>query len=203
MPAFPFWESATRGFQTMAAALGDTQLDTGTREYGHTDAEVVGESCLFAGTPAGQVVWMSHGDAVQAAPDGFTVTASTKETPVAAFENRERKLFGLVARGQAFRFRARRPSKTSSMTVPGSRQHGQANLSLTPRWPRSASRWAMLRSSARCPAGWIPPLPRRWCTKRSAISSRASSLITGCCGPGEREQVEGLRRGHGHPDGDS
>ena len=83
------------GFQTMAAALGGTVGHTGTREYGHTDAEVVGESCLFAGTPAGQVVWMSHGDAVQAAPEGFTVTASTKETPVAAFENRERKLFGL------------------------------------------------------------------------------------------------------------
>ena len=38
---------------------------------------------------------MSHGDAVQAAPAGFAVTAQTSETPVAAFENRERKLFGL------------------------------------------------------------------------------------------------------------
>lgn len=83
------------GFQTMAAALGGTVGRTGTREYGHTDADVVGESCLFAGTPADQVVWMSHGDAVQAAPEGFRVTASTAGTPVAAFENRERKLFGL------------------------------------------------------------------------------------------------------------
>ncbi|MGO1593652.1 MAG: glutamine-hydrolyzing GMP synthase, partial [Ancrocorticia sp.] len=83
------------GFQTMAKALGGTVGETGTREYGHTDAEVGEGSCLFAGTPGDQVVWMSHGDAVTAAPEGFAVTASTDGTPVAAFENRERKLFGL------------------------------------------------------------------------------------------------------------
>lgn len=83
------------GFQTMAAALGGTVGRTGTREYGHTDAQVGAESCLFAGTPVDQVVWMSHGDAVQAAPAGFEVTASTAETPVAAFEDRSRRLFGL------------------------------------------------------------------------------------------------------------
>ena len=83
------------GFQTMAHALGGTVGRTGTREYGHTEATVAGDSCLFAGTPDDQIVWMSHGDAVQGAPEGFTVTASTTETPVAAFESRERRLYGL------------------------------------------------------------------------------------------------------------
>lgn len=83
------------GFQTMARALGGEVGRTGTREYGHTEATVEHTSCLFAGTPADQVVWMSHGDAVQSAPEGFTVTASTTQTPVAAFENPARKLFGL------------------------------------------------------------------------------------------------------------
>ncbi len=83
------------GFQVMAQTLGGTVGRTGTREYGHTEATVAGGSCLFDGAPADQVVWMSHGDAVQAAPAGFAVTAQTSETPVAAFENRERKLFGL------------------------------------------------------------------------------------------------------------
>lgn len=83
------------GFQTMAHALGGTVGRTGTREYGHTEAAVAGDSCLFAGTPEEQIVWMSHGDAVQGAPEGFTVTASTAETPVAAFEDRGRRLFGL------------------------------------------------------------------------------------------------------------
>ena len=83
------------GFQAMAQALGGTVGRTGTREYGHTEASVAEGSCLFDGTPADQVVWMGHGDAVQAAPEGFEVTASTSQTPVAAFENRDRKLFGL------------------------------------------------------------------------------------------------------------
>lgn len=83
------------GFQVMAQSLGGTVGRTGTREYGHTTADVSGGSCLFDGTPADQVVWMSHGDAVQEAPVGFTVTAHTSETPVAAFEDRGRKLFGL------------------------------------------------------------------------------------------------------------
>ena len=83
------------GFQTMAHALGGTVGRTGTREYGHTEASVSGGSCLFDGTPDDQIVWMSHGDAVQGAPEGFTVTASTSETPVAAFESSERRLYGL------------------------------------------------------------------------------------------------------------
>ncbi|MBS4999235.1 MAG: glutamine-hydrolyzing GMP synthase [Actinomyces sp.] len=83
------------GFQTMAHALGGTVGRTGTREYGHTEATVSAGSCLFGGTPDDQIVWMSHGDAVQGAPEGFTVTASTSETPVAAFESRERRLYGL------------------------------------------------------------------------------------------------------------
>ena len=83
------------GFQTMARALGGAVGRTGTREYGRTQARVSAESCLFAGTPVEQAVWMSHGDAVQAAPAGFEVTASTGQTPVAAFEDRGRRLYGL------------------------------------------------------------------------------------------------------------
>ncbi|WP_128772508.1 glutamine-hydrolyzing GMP synthase [Actinomyces oricola] len=83
------------GFQAMAQALGGAVGRTGTREYGRTPAAVETDSCLFAGTPIQQAVWMSHGDAVEAAPAGFVVTASTEQTPVAAFEDRERRLFGL------------------------------------------------------------------------------------------------------------
>ena len=40
------------GFQTMAQSLGGRVGRTGTREYGHTPAEVDSNSCLFASTPA-------------------------------------------------------------------------------------------------------------------------------------------------------
>ena len=38
---------------------------------------------------------MSHGDAVAEAPPGFAVTASTADTPIAGFENLERRLAGV------------------------------------------------------------------------------------------------------------
>ncbi|TDC77794.1 glutamine-hydrolyzing GMP synthase [Streptomyces hainanensis] len=84
------------GFQLMATALGGTVEHTGAREYGRTVLSVVGKpSTLFDGTPAEQQVWMSHGDACSAAPEGFTVTAATDTVPVAAFENDERRLYGV------------------------------------------------------------------------------------------------------------
>ncbi|WP_326688510.1 MULTISPECIES: glutamine-hydrolyzing GMP synthase [unclassified Streptomyces] len=84
------------GFQLMATTLGGTVDNTGSREYGRTDLTVSKpSSTLFEGTPTEQQVWMSHGDACSAAPEGFTVTASSSMVPVAAFENDERKLYGV------------------------------------------------------------------------------------------------------------
>jgi len=40
-------------------------------------------------------VWMSHGDSVARAPEGFEVLASSPSTPVAAFASDERKLYGV------------------------------------------------------------------------------------------------------------
>ena len=84
------------GFQLMAQSLGGTVDNTGSREYGRTDLSVSrSASTLFEGTPSRQQVWMSHGDACSSAPEGFTVTASTDVVPVAAFENDERRLYGV------------------------------------------------------------------------------------------------------------
>ncbi|WP_407077714.1 glutamine-hydrolyzing GMP synthase [Streptomyces phytohabitans] len=84
------------GFQLMARSLGGTVDNTGGREYGRTDLSVVKRgSTLFEGTPGEQQVWMSHGDACSAAPEGFTVTAATSLVPVAAFEDDDRKLYGV------------------------------------------------------------------------------------------------------------
>ncbi|MGC5343358.1 glutamine-hydrolyzing GMP synthase [Streptomyces sp. DT171] len=84
------------GFQLMATTLGGTVDDNGAREYGRTGLTVSkAASTLFEGTPTEQSVWMSHGDACSAAPEGFTVTASTDVVPVAAFENDEKKLYGV------------------------------------------------------------------------------------------------------------
>ena len=83
------------GFQAMAQALGGTVANTGGREYGRTPLTVISPGKLFEGIPATHQVWMSHGDGVSVAPEGFSISASTPGAPVAAFENIDRKMAGV------------------------------------------------------------------------------------------------------------
>ncbi len=84
------------GFQAMALGLAGEVAHTGSREYGRTSLRVSdAASTLFAGLPAEQTVWMSHGDSVTEAPAGFTVTATSPGAPVAAFEDAARRLAGV------------------------------------------------------------------------------------------------------------
>lgn len=83
------------GFQVMAATLGGVVTRTGKSEFGRTQTTVVSESKTFGGLYSQQKTWMSHGDAVTKAPEGFTTTASTESTPIAAFENATGTLAGV------------------------------------------------------------------------------------------------------------
>jgi GMP synthase (glutamine-hydrolysing) len=106
------------GFQLMVNGLGGTVERTGAAEYGatvltrgddppQTPPAHGGEpsppfplgppagGILLAGLPKTLRVWMSHGDTATAAPPGFTVTARTEATPVAAIENPAQGLFGV------------------------------------------------------------------------------------------------------------
>ena len=84
------------GFQAMALSLGGTVARTGLAEFGATQLTVLRDGgAVLGGLPQTQQVWMSHGDAVSAAPEGFVVTAMTDGAPVAAFEDRDRRLAGV------------------------------------------------------------------------------------------------------------
>jgi GMP synthase (glutamine-hydrolysing) len=83
------------GFQVMAQQLGGEVANTGLREYGATDMHVTAAEGLLEGQPEQQTVWMSHGDSVSKAPDGFTVLASSESTPVAAFANDDKRMYGV------------------------------------------------------------------------------------------------------------
>ncbi|GAA1279066.1 glutamine-hydrolyzing GMP synthase [Saccharothrix xinjiangensis] len=84
------------GFQAMAGALGGTVEHTGTREFGRTELGVEeAGGLLHDELPARHPVWMSHGDCVTKAPEGFTVTATSEGAPVAAFEDRRRRFAGV------------------------------------------------------------------------------------------------------------
>jgi GMP synthase (glutamine-hydrolysing) len=82
------------GMQAMAAALGGEVANTGVGEFGRTPVRLE-RGALFADVAADGVCWMSHRDSVVRAPDGFSVTAATEATPVAAMEDAARGLYAV------------------------------------------------------------------------------------------------------------
>jgi GMP synthase (glutamine-hydrolysing) len=82
------------GAQLMALRLGGEVRRTDVSEFGKTDLEG-GSGALFTGLPEEQTVWMSHRDTVTAPPEGASVTGRSSSTPVAAFEDPARRLYGV------------------------------------------------------------------------------------------------------------
>jgi GMP synthase (glutamine-hydrolysing) len=84
------------GMQLLAHLSGGKVVRANRREYGRADLRVEGGR-LFQGFGKGEEtpVWMSHGDHVDAAPPGYCVTASSDNSPVAAFEHMDQPLFGV------------------------------------------------------------------------------------------------------------
>jgi GMP synthase (glutamine-hydrolysing) len=82
------------GAQLMALDLGGKVERTGASEFGKTELRAE-ESRLFRDLPAEQTVWMSHRDSVTAPPTGARVVAGSPSTPVAAFEDPARRLYGV------------------------------------------------------------------------------------------------------------
>ena len=82
------------GMQLMAQELGGRVDRTGVSEFGKTGLRA-DESRLFHDLPDEQTVWMSHRDSVVAPPAGARVVAGSSSTPIAAFEDEERRLYGV------------------------------------------------------------------------------------------------------------
>ncbi|MDF1542698.1 MAG: glutamine-hydrolyzing GMP synthase [Anaerosomatales bacterium] len=82
------------GIQEMALQLGGTIPKTDIGEYGFAELTIIEPECeLLAGVPEVSQCWMSHRDSVGTTPEGFTVTAHTATTAVAAMEDLARKLY--------------------------------------------------------------------------------------------------------------
>ncbi len=83
------------GAQLIVQLLGGRVARTDKGEFGRTQLRTRAASVLMDGWDASSEVWMSHGDSIVEAPPGCSVTASTAEVPVAAFEDRDRALYGV------------------------------------------------------------------------------------------------------------
>ena len=82
------------GMQLLALNLGGKVEPGTTREYGNASISLSSKSSLIDEKADNSVVWMSHGDHVAKAPEGFTVTAMSGGI-ICAMEDRELGLFGL------------------------------------------------------------------------------------------------------------
>jgi len=88
------------GMQAIAKQMGGEVEESNQREFGYAQVNVESDSELLAklSDQSGKKVldvWMSHGDRVAKLPNEFKVTASTDSAPIAAIENREKRLYGL------------------------------------------------------------------------------------------------------------
>ncbi|MDV2581007.1 glutamine-hydrolyzing GMP synthase [Alkalibacillus haloalkaliphilus] len=83
------------GMQLMAKQLGGGVEKANHREYGKATIDVKETSSLFQALPDEQVVWMSHGDLVTEAPNGFVVNATNPSCPIASFSHETKHLYGV------------------------------------------------------------------------------------------------------------
>lgn len=82
------------GSQLMAYALGGKVERADKREYGKCEL-CVKDSLIFDGVDEKTQCWMSHTDYISALPEGFEITATTESCPVAAYENKEKRLYSV------------------------------------------------------------------------------------------------------------
>jgi GMP synthase (glutamine-hydrolysing) len=83
------------GMQLLVYELGGRVEQAAVGEFGRSDLQVLEPGRLLAGLPREQTCWMSHRDTVFEAPPGATALASSTASPVAAFEDGARGLYGI------------------------------------------------------------------------------------------------------------
>ncbi len=83
------------GMQMMAHQLGGKVVRGEQREYGKTMIDILERTELLDGFEAQEQCWMSHGDRVEEAPEGFLVSSRSQNAPVAAMACPKRRLYAV------------------------------------------------------------------------------------------------------------
>ncbi|UCD11100.1 MAG: glutamine-hydrolyzing GMP synthase [Nitrospinaceae bacterium] len=83
------------GMQLITHLQGGRVDPSAHREFGRAELHLACASPLFDGVTDHSVVWMSHGDRINQLPPGFKATATTSNSPIAAIENPDKKIYAL------------------------------------------------------------------------------------------------------------
>ena len=84
------------GQQTLATQLGGKVEGGHAREFGRADVEILKQSPLFEGfweVGKKYPVWMSHGDRVTVAPEGFEIIGTSENAPFAICVNESKRYY--------------------------------------------------------------------------------------------------------------
>ena len=87
------------GMQLITNSFGGKIESSSQREFGHVKISIKKDKNrprLFKGLPNELKVWASHGDCIESAPDGFSISATSKSVPIVAMENQEREVYALL-----------------------------------------------------------------------------------------------------------
>ena len=83
------------GMQLMAHYLGGRVAKAAKREYGRAELSVDSDADLLWGLSPQTKVWMSHGDRIEAMPEGFVSIGHTANSPIASMADRRRRYYAL------------------------------------------------------------------------------------------------------------
>jgi GMP synthase (glutamine-hydrolysing) len=85
------------GMQLTSFFLGGKVIPSEKREYGRAAIEIIESKGIFKSFKAGQKfdVWMSHGDKVDAIPEGYEQIALSENTAFTAIANYEKNIYGV------------------------------------------------------------------------------------------------------------
>ncbi len=85
------------GMQLISHMLGGSVKGCDKREYGFTTIDLANDSILFKSFDKedDHTVWMSHGDSIEQAPEGFEIVASSNNTKYAAMQNVAKNIYAI------------------------------------------------------------------------------------------------------------
>ncbi len=83
------------GMQLIGKMLGGKVKATNKREYGRAELFIDDVTDVLSNLPSNITCWMSHGDEIKTLPPGFRRVAHTLNNPIAAFANKQKKIYGV------------------------------------------------------------------------------------------------------------
>lgn len=81
------------GMQLLTQHFGGSVIPATHQEYGKAELKFESDHKIFKDTKCGQIVWMSHGDRVEALPVGFEKIGFSENSPYAAIADETRNMY--------------------------------------------------------------------------------------------------------------